>query len=224
MTKVETSDLATVKSTKEIIERINLEGELPGLKVQLMAAPPYRPMDISREELQSARRAAVMLLMVPSDMEGWELVFILRAPYDGVHSNQVGFPGGEVEDGDVDLLGTALRECEEEVGVEVKRDDVIGGLTELYIPPSNFMVKPYVAVVSKRPQFIPETSEVAEILTMDIEELLAGDVWSKYKVRSGSVPGFEVQGNLVWGATAMIIAEFVECCGAKMPEIPLHHE
>lgn len=213
-----------MKSAQEIIERIKLGDELPGLRAQLMAAPPYRPKDVSREELSNARRAAVMLIMVPSEVGEWELVFILRATDGGVHSNQVGLPGGEVEEDDFDLLETALRECREEIGVEIGRDDVLGGLTQLYIPPSKFLVQPYVAVLDKKPDFTLEVSEVAQVITLGLEEVLGGEVWSTYKRNGIKVPGFEVGGEVVWGATAMMIAEFVECCGCKMPEIPLQHE
>lgn len=224
VTKVETTDLAIVKTAREIIDKINLRGELPGLRSQLKAAPPYRPLEIIELDLEKARRAAVMLLIVPSKLEGWELVFILRAPYDGVHSNQIGFPGGEVDDVDEDLLGTALRECFEEIGVEVGRENVLGALTELYIPPSKFLVQPYVALLDNRPKFTPEVTEVSEVLTLGLGELFDGGVWSRYKIKGSRVPGFQIKGNVVWGATAMMIAEFIECCGGIMPEIPLHHE
>lgn len=224
VTKVETTDLAIVKTAKEIIERIKLGDELPGLKAQLKAAPPYRPMDITEIELRSARKAAVLLLLVPSETEGWELVFILRAQYDGVHSNQIGLPGGEVDEIDNGLLDTALRECVEEIGVEVAKENVLGALTELYIPPSKFLVQPFVALLDYRPRFIPEVTEVADVLTIGLGELIDGGVWSRYEIKGIQVPGFELKGNVVWGATAMMIAEFIECCGGMMPEIPLHHE
>ena len=117
--------------------RLKLAHELPGLSPQLIAAPPFRANSFSKEDVLEARKASVVWLMYPSE-DGWEGVLIVRSPYDGVHSGQVALPGGERDECDTSDLDTAIRECEEEIGVLVKREQIVGVLSPLYIPPSKF--------------------------------------------------------------------------------------
>jgi 8-oxo-dGTP pyrophosphatase MutT (NUDIX family) len=195
---------------KRLAER--LSAELPGLKAQLMAAPPFREGSFSVADIEGARQASVLWLMYPGVGDGVEGVLILRAKYDGVHSMQVGLPGGERDAVDVDDLGAALRECEEEIGVTVGRGDVVGALSPLYIPPSNFLVRPYVAWLREKPEFTLDESEVEGLLFLSVEDLCSEEFWSTYKVKNIRVPGFVLDGNVVWGATAMMIYELKVCC------------
>jgi len=195
---------------KGLAER--LSAELPGLKVQLRAAPPFREGSFSVADIEGARQASVLWLMYPGVGDGMEGVLILRAKYDGVHSKQVGFPGGERDAVDVDDLGAALRECEEEIGVRVGREDVLGALSPLYIPPSKFLVRPYVAWVPEKPEFTLDENEVEGLLFLSVEDLCSEEFWSTYKVQNILVPGFELDGNVVWGATAMMLYELKVCC------------
>ena len=189
-----------------------LSAELPGLKAQLMAAPPFREGSFSVADIEGARQASVLWLMYPGGEDGWEGVLILRAKYDGVHSKQVGLPGGERDAVDVDDLGAALRECEEEIGVRVGRENVLGALSPLYIPPSKFLVRPYVAWLPIKPEFTLDDNEVDGLLFLSIEDLCREGFWSTYKVKNISVPGLELDGNVVWGATAMMLYELKVCC------------
>ena len=195
---------------KGLAER--LSAELPGLKVQLRAAPPFREGSFSVADIEGARQASVLWLMYPGVGDGMEGVLILRAKYDGVHSKQVGLPGGERDAVDVDDLGAALRECEEEIGVRVGREDVLGALSPLYIPPSKFLVRPYVAWVPEKPEFTLDENEVESLLFLSVEDLCSEEFWSTYKVQNILVPGFELDGNVVWGATAMMLYELKVCC------------
>jgi 8-oxo-dGTP pyrophosphatase MutT (NUDIX family) len=140
--------------------------------------------------------------------------FIERTQYDGVHSGQIAFPGGKKE-ADETLEQTALREAEEEIGVNASDVVILGRLTELYIPPSNFLVHPFVGTIDYKPDFLPQEAEVAEVVEFSVDDLadvrLRGQ--KKIKLSSGSVvetPYFDLHGKIVWGATAMIISEFLE--------------
>jgi len=132
------------------------------------------------------------------------------------HRGQISFPGGRFEPQDKHLANTALREAEEEVGVDAGQVELIGGLTDLYIPVSNFRVDPYVGYTEITPDFIPQESEVNDILEVPVEELIhPGNL--KYKdltIREGftipNVPYFDLLGKTVWGATAMMLSELVE--------------
>ncbi|MAO46924.1 MAG: coenzyme A pyrophosphatase [Crocinitomicaceae bacterium] len=190
--------------------KVVLQSGLPGLKAHLVAAPSFRKNSFTVEDVKVARQASVVWLMYPEKGE-WKGVLIKRAAYDGVHSGQIGFPGGEREAADGSDLECALRECWEEVGVKLDKGDVVGALTPLYIQPSKFYVRPYFAVVDKKPQFVLDPKEVSEVLFICVDRLCGEELWSDFKMKEGLVPGFELDGNVVWGATAMILAEISEC-------------
>ena len=192
--------------------RRRLNEGLPGLASQLKAAPPFREGSYTSTDIYNARQASVLWLMYLNESSKWEGVLIQRSSYEGVHSNQVGMPGGEKDEVDLSDIHTAQRECKEEIGVEVPLDRVIGALTPLYIPPSKFYVRPYVAWLDEKPDFILDPNEVAGVLTIEIENLCSEDLWSEFSVKGIRVPGFELEGQLVWGATAMMLSELVDCC------------
>ncbi|SFC13141.1 8-oxo-dGTP pyrophosphatase MutT, NUDIX family [Zunongwangia mangrovi] len=142
-------------------------------------------------------------------------VLILRKTYKGVHSNQIGFPGGRVEAEDRDLEDTALRETEEEVGIPQEKIEVIRGLSKLYIPPSNFWVHPYVGVMTETPQLIPQESEVEDILEVKLEDFLNESNFvtrnlSTSYMENIDVPAFLLNDQIVWGATGMMLGELRE--------------
>lgn len=159
------------------------------------------------------RKSGVLLLLYPKAGE-MHTVFIKRPSYQGVHSAQISFPGGRFEAVDSDLRETALREAEEEVGVNRGHVKVIGQLSELYIPPSNFLVYPSVGLIDYEPQFIPQEREVDQIIESRVESIIhedtieQRDIFIKNYNRHITVPTFQVQGHTIWGATAMILAEF----------------
>ncbi|MCL4831236.1 MAG: CoA pyrophosphatase [Caldilineaceae bacterium] len=158
------------------------------------------------------RRGGVLVLFYPCHGSLY-LPLILRPTYDGVHSGQVGFPGGGYEERDQDLIATALREANEEVGIPPEQVEIVGHLSKLYIQPSNFEVYPTVGWMSQRPDFRIDPYEVARLLEVpfcDIQkpENRAVEEWN-LRGRQVQVPCFKIQGQTVWGATAMILSELL---------------
>src|SRR5690606_11994483 len=136
--------------------------ELPGEEIQMKMAPMERLEELKRLTINkhTASKAVVMVLFYPSENNITRFVLILRRTYRGVHSGQVGFPGGRYEIQDKDLLITALRETEEEVGVPKNKVTVLKQLTEMYIPPSNYIVHPFIGYTDIYPEFILQEDEV----------------------------------------------------------------
>ena len=130
-----------------------------------------------------------------------------------MHSAQVSFPGGKLEEQDADLLAAALRETEEEIGVPASLVDVIGQMTPLYIPPSNFLVHPYVGILSERVAWQLDETEVDVLLEIPLSHLLSADARVVRSIQVGTtereVPGFLWQEHFIWGATAMMLEEFL---------------
>lgn len=202
---------------KNFIKEISalIKDRLPGEAAQLKLSPASRNgMMKEGKELKKAGRAAVLILFYP-DENRVMLPFIKRPEYEGVHSGQVAFPGGRFEAGDANMAHTALRETEEEIGVKMNSVKLIGMLSELYIPPSNYLVRPVVGYLESKPLFKLQPSEVDYLLEIDLYELLHEKALTTKQVmtslqREMPVPCFYVQNHIIWGATAMILSELIE--------------
>ncbi|MCK9422043.1 MAG: CoA pyrophosphatase [Bacteroidales bacterium] len=160
----------------------------------------------------NAVQSSVLILLYPMNTE-IGLVLMRRPDYIGIHSGQISFPGGKYEDDDKSLIYTALREANEEIGIDPILVQILGQLTELYIPPSNFLVTPVVGYMPFRPQFKADPKEVAAIIEIRISDLLNKSNIQKKKIKlrhglSLKVPSFFIDDNIIWGATAMILSEF----------------
>ncbi len=136
----------------------------------------------------------------------------IRPDYLGTHGGQISFPGGKAEAGE-DAIDTALRETEEEIGITRKDIKVIGTLTEFFVIPSNFKVTPVIAFTEKKPNFLADPIEVVRIIEGNLEDLLKEDAIRKKEILAAKMyplmaPHFEIEGEIVWGATAMILNEF----------------
>lgn len=158
------------------------------------------------------RKAAVMALFYPNGKRETHVLFILRKTYKGVHSNQVAFPGGKAEKEDGNLMITALRETHEEVGVHPDDVDVVKELTEIFIPPSNFEVQPFLGLYKNPKPFVIQESEVEALLEVSLTQFLLEDSVTTKKVTTSyatniEVPAFKLNGYIVWGATAMMLSE-----------------
>lgn len=187
---------------------------LPGQTAQFLMAPMERVKELKAIDIAklNPRQAGVMALFYPNDLGETTLVLMLRKTYKGVHSNQVGFPGGKVELEDANMTETALRETEEEIGVSRESITVMKKMTNIYIPPSNFWVQSFIGYVQEKPLFVPQESEVESLIYVPLTEFLSETslvttTLSTSYASEITVPAFELQGHVVWGATAMMLSE-----------------
>ena len=160
------------------------------------------------------KKAAVMMLFYPKNKET-HLVLIVRNSYPGVHSSQIAFPGGKVEIEDASLAHTALRETEEEIGVDRNKIEIIKSFTDVYIPPSNFLVSPYLGICQSTLEFELQPDEVAGIVELSLKDFLNDKNVVMRKLSTSytneiDVPAFLVREHIVWGATAMMMSELKE--------------
>ena len=163
---------------------------------------------------KNPRKAAVLMLFYPKN-EVTHLALIVRNSYPGVHSSQIGFPGGKVEEYDADLEETALRETHEEVGIHPEKIQIIKPFSEIYIPPSNFLVAPFMGISHEELAFIPDLDEVKRVLEFSLVDFLDEKSITKVKMSTSyavdiEVPAFMVDKYIVWGATAMMMSELKE--------------
>ena len=199
----------------KIIGSINSHA-LPGKEAQLQMAPPFREVLLKQTShlIDNAKLAAVLALFYPGKNNNTYLAFILRKPSPDVHSGQIGFPGGKPEPGDLNLQQTALRETMEEIGVQSEAIQIITSLSEVYIPPSNYNVFPFIGLTNETPNFNPQISEVESIIEVSLKAIVNVKHQINTKVNTSyglsvSVPAFNFNGHIVWGATAMILMEII---------------
>ncbi len=166
----------------------------------------------------NTREAAVLLTLFENSPGDWHLIFIRRGSshQKDKHAGQIGFPGGKSEAHDRDLMYTAMREAEEEINIDLSGVDVLGSLSPLYITVSKFLVHPYLAYSWKKPDLTRQESEVEEILEIPLSAFLRSDSRKETRIRLSKgivlnhVPSFQVNGHVIWGATAMILNEFLD--------------
>ena len=191
--------------------------KLPGEVAQFKMAPMERLVALKKIaiEKETVRKAGVLVLFYPSEAKQTMLALILRKTYKGVHSAQIGFPGGKYENEDTSLKETALRETEEEIGVLRNTVSVLKKLTEVYIPPSNFIVQPYLGITKNTPNFILQEEEVETLIEVPLIHFM-DDTFKIHQNLTTSyakniiVPAFLLNNYLVWGATAMMLSEVRE--------------
>jgi 8-oxo-dGTP pyrophosphatase MutT (NUDIX family) len=209
------SDL-TFANLSEKLTR-NLQRELPGSSshARMAANSKFR---LSAKPNERTRKSAVLILFYPYKGDIF-VPLILRPPYDGVHSGQMAFPGGRYELSDENLIRTALREAQEEIGLRLTDVNVLGVMTEIFIPPSNFFALPVVATMSYRPDFFPDPREVEDVIEVPLAELMDRTIVgsSEIVVRGVSIeaPHYLIQARKVWGATAMMISELIDILEAE---------
>ncbi|MFS4416806.1 NUDIX hydrolase [Maribacter sp. 2307ULW6-5] len=187
---------------------------LPGQASHHKMAPKARLKEMARLERikTNPKKAGVMALFYPNGQGQTHLLCILRKTYPGIHSNQVGLPGGKQEPADRDLAHTALRETHEEVGVPQEAVELVRSLSEIYIPPSNYQVHPFLGLYRRPGPFVRQESEVARILQVPLSDFLSDANVVKRKLSTSyahemEVPAFKLNGYIVWGATAMMLNE-----------------
>ncbi len=202
----------------EFINRLTRELALPlpGIQVQLQMTSSRRVREMMefRHPDQAIKSSVLVLLFPGKENAQPAFVVTLRPTYEGIHSGQISLPGGRFELTDENLMQTALRETDEEIGMDPAEVIIIGQLTELYIPPSNYLVQPYVGFTSGSPVFNPQPKEVEQIIEIPVRQLLdEKNVREKEIFVAGihfSAPSFVIDETTIWGATAMILNEFKE--------------
>ncbi|MEM8508334.1 MAG: CoA pyrophosphatase [Bacteroidota bacterium] len=192
------------------IENLPLPGDASHYKMEPEARRKWR--ENKAITFQNAKKAAVLALFYPGPNQATKLLFMLRKQYPGVHSNQVGFPGGKVEDEDLNLEETAKRETYEEVGIPPADIKIVKSLSTVYIPPSNFLVQPFIALLEDRPSFSIDPIEVEELIEVRFTDLMNPDNLIMQRLSTSyatkiRVPAFKLNGYTIWGATAMMVSE-----------------
>lgn len=190
--------------------------QLPALSAHVKMAPASRIPTLDPEYYKDnhPRQSAVMMLFYPKN-EMAHLVLIKRNAYEGIHSSQISFPGGKAEPEDENLAATAVRETFEEVGVKPSDIDIIMPFTQIYIPPSNFLVSPFLGLSMREPEFNPSPDEVTELIELSLDLFLDDSIVIETEIQTSysqkvMVPAFKVNEHIVWGATAMILSELKE--------------
>jgi 8-oxo-dGTP pyrophosphatase MutT (NUDIX family) len=197
------------------ILKTEMERELPGWEAQRRMVSGRPQMDLQAIAKKNPRQSSVLVLLYPSGREIFTRL-ILRTEYKGVHSGQIAFPGGTKEDFDTDLWQTALREANEEVGLPAEKIKQVGPISPVYIPPSNFWVQPYIGMTEDYLPAIIQDTEVQRSFDVNVNLLLDPAIKEeKIIIRSGSetginTPYYNIEGYVVWGATAMMLSELEE--------------
>ena len=190
--------------------RAALQKPLPGIAAQIRLAPEYRVESLRAAPPPDARPAGVLILLYPHD-GAWHFPLMKRVEDGLVHSGQISLPGGSQEAGE-SLRETALREACEEIGAACAEVEVLGELSTIYIPPSNFLVTPTVGYVDQQPDFRCDPREVDELIEVPLRTLFDRDVVRRepWVLRGATVevPLYQIGPHKVWGATAMILSEF----------------
>jgi 8-oxo-dGTP pyrophosphatase MutT (NUDIX family) len=201
---------------KQLFKAI-IENQLPGEDAHLMMLPKGRQLSsISRKEAVAPKQASVAVHLFFTNPENPHLILIKRSVYDGAHSGQIAFPGGKTDEKDKDLIHTALRESHEEIGLRTDESKLIGALSPVYIPISNFNVQPFLFLHFNSLALLAEDREVAEILTVPLSEIIEDKNINKREItlkdtnETIEVTGFLLQENWVWGASALILNEVKE--------------
>lgn len=197
---------------------------LPGTDVQWQMASSDRMLkDFPRLPGENTLVAAVLILLYPHN-DSIYTVLIQRPDYDGVHSGQISFPGGKYESSDENIIKTALRETNEETGVDSEEISVINTLTPLFIPVSNIIVTPVVGWTKSRPVFNHHPEEVVFLIEADIRRFFDPAI---IKFKTARIRGemteikyYDYDGNVIWGATAMILNELLTII--KNSGVPIH--
>lgn len=199
---------------QQIINKLKsaLSQPLPGEEAQYLMAPFHRKqIEDALLNTDQFKPSAVMIALCEDADKTLFIPLIERVNYKGAHSGQISLPGGKPDGSDADMRETALRECYEEIGLN--NIEVLGSLTHIRIPVSNFLVQPYIGVCKQtQPRLIIQEREVQSLIKLRLNDLLNEEI-----VKIGSIPinqgqeiktaWFDVEGHRVWGATAMILSE-----------------
>lgn len=198
---------------------------LPGTDVQWhMASTDRIAKNYPLFPGEDARVAAVLILLYP-DNRSIHTVFMQRPDYPGIHGGQISFPGGKKEPEDESIIQTALRESQEETGTDPEDVIILGSLTPLFISVSNMLVTPVVGWSDQKPSFVHQPEEVQFLINAELKRLLDPSIIKSkpYEIRGEmmKIKYFDYDGHTIWGATAMILNEFLTIVsrGGLSPEV-----
>ena len=202
--------------------KILLLKPLPGLSSHLKMAPPTRKteLEVAKEAMKFAKKSAVMILLFHAN-DKLNVVFIRRSFYVGIHAGQMAFPGGRFEESDLNVEKTAFREIEEEIGIQQDKIELLGRISDIYVPPSNFLISVFVGYLSQKPVYKPDEREVAEIIEIDFDEFLLPENKSvkSFHVPSANhsveAPYYRTSQCDIWGASAMVLSELIDLLTSK---------
>jgi len=202
--------------TVEILKQ-KFELPLSGISSHLKMAPANRISGYLNEQkfILNARKSAVMILFL-QDNNIMKMIVIRRSEYVGIHSGQIAFPGGRYEDEDGDVRVTALREIEEEIGIPEEKIEIIGRLSDIYVPPSNFLISVFVGYLAEKPEYIIDEREVDEVIEIPFSDFFQPDVVKQKDFYVNSIkassdaPYYDVTNAEIWGASAMVISELLD--------------
>ena len=201
---------------KSLLSKV-IDLPLPGIEAQKKMVPMFRVEELVKKPLdkKTAKKSAVLLLFYPNLHGDTCFVLIERGLYNGVHSGQISFPGGKKEPNDITFWDTALREAKEEVGVSSSEIEQLKTLSTFYIPPSNFIVYPFMGLINNTPFFKKEVKEVEKIIEVPLYKLLDPSNETRGTIKTSyagevDVPMYVFDDVKVWGATATVLSEMKE--------------
>lgn len=192
-----------------------LKKHLPSYVSHKKMMPAHITTDVKQPyDKNKVKESAVLILFFVSD-DNISTVIIKRPEYDGVHSGQIAFPGGKREKYDRTIIDTAIREAHEEVGIKPDDVKIIGTLSQIYVPPSMYIIHPIVSYCDNKPEFIADINEVSDISIISLSDLLNDKSKSVIPIyKQGKyvfdAPAYIINGYEIWGATAMIISELID--------------
>lgn len=195
-----------------------LHEELPGLTAHSKMLPPGRRLKTRDDELASVKQSSVLLLLYP---EGEKIFTCLtrRPSTMTFHPGQISFPGGKVEKEDYSAEMAALREAREEIGIDTSSVEIIGKLSDLYVEVSRFSIQPYLAWAGEKPEFNVNTGEVEELILFPLSDFIGNETISEAVLDTVTGPllikYYPFNGEIIWGATAMILSELIEILKRK---------
>jgi len=197
--------------------KYKLSNPLPGVAAHLKMAPASRAQELinSKDNSMNARKSAVLILFF-HDESVLKMVVIRRSVYVGIHSGQIAFPGGRYEEEDKDVRTTALREIEEEIGIPEEKIEILGRLSDIYVPPSNFMISVFVGYLAEKPDYRIDEREVDEVIEIPFSDFFKPDLIKEKDFYVGSLraakkaPYFDVTNAEIWGASAMVVSELLD--------------